>query len=75
MLVIDSFKPWGEVKVTEPTKKLIWNRAVNLADALYALKLLATHPLIDSSLGTCAQSTLIAPPPQFGYCCASRDLL
>lgn len=47
--VVDSFKPRGEDRVTGPSKQLTWNTMVNTTDALYALKLLATHPQIDSS--------------------------
>lgn len=49
VFVIDSFKSRGEDKVTGPTKQLAWNTAANLADSLYALKLLSTHPQIDST--------------------------
>ena len=48
VFVVDSFKPRGEDRVTGPTKQLTWNTVSNTADALYALKLLATHPQIDS---------------------------
>ena len=49
VFVVDSFKPRGEDRVTGPTKQLTWNTVANTTDALYALKLLATHPQIDSS--------------------------
>lgn len=49
VFVVDSFTPRGEEKVTGPVKQLTWNIATNLADSLYALKLLATHPQIDST--------------------------
>ena len=49
VFVVDSFKPRGEDRVTGPSKQLTWNTMVNTTDALYALKLLATHPQIDSS--------------------------
>lgn len=48
VFVVDSFKPRGEDRVTGPTKQLTWNTMANTTDALYALKLLATHPQIDS---------------------------
>jgi dienelactone hydrolase len=48
VFVVDSFKPRNEERVTGATKQLTWNTTANLADALYALKLLATHPQIDS---------------------------
>ena len=49
VFVVDSFKPRGEDRVTGPTKQLTWNTVANTADALNALKLLATHPQIDSN--------------------------
>ena len=49
VFVVDSFKPRGEDRVTGPTKQLTWNTMANLTDAMYALKLLATHPQIDNS--------------------------
>lgn len=49
VFVVDSFKPRGEDHVTGPVKQLTWNIMANTTDALYALKLLATHPQIDSS--------------------------
>ena len=48
VFVVDSFKPRGEDRVTGPTKQLTWNIMANTTDALYALKLLATHPQIDA---------------------------
>jgi len=49
VFVVDSFKPRGEDRVTGATKQLTWNTMANTTDALYALKLLATHPQIDRS--------------------------
>lgn len=49
VFVVDSFKPRGEERVSGPTKQLTWNTLANTTDALHALKLLATHPQIDSS--------------------------
>lgn len=49
VFVVDSFKPRGEDRVTGPTKQLTWNTVANTTDALYALKLLATHAQIDSN--------------------------
>ncbi len=49
VFVVDSFKPRGEDRVTGTTKQLSWNTMANTTDALYALKLLATHPQIDRS--------------------------
>ncbi|MDL5039091.1 dienelactone hydrolase family protein [Comamonas sp. Y6] len=48
VFVVDSFKPRNEERVTGASKQLTWNTTANLADALYSLKLLATHPQIDS---------------------------
>ncbi len=47
IFVVDSFKPRSEERVTGASKQLTWNTTANIADALYALKLLATHPQID----------------------------
>lgn len=49
VFVVDSFKPRGEDRVTGPIKQLTWNTVANTTDALNALKLLATHPQIDSN--------------------------
>lgn len=49
VFVVDSFKPRGEDRVTGATKQLTWNTMANTTEALYALKLLATHPQIDRS--------------------------
>lgn len=49
VFVVDSFKPRGEDRVTGPSKQLTWNTMGNTTDAMFALKLLATHPDIDSS--------------------------
>lgn len=48
VFVVNSFKPRNEERVTGATKQLTWNTTANTTDALYALKLLATHPQIDS---------------------------
>ena len=47
VFVVDSFKPRGEDRVTGPSRQLTWNTVANTTDALFALKLLATHPQID----------------------------
>ena len=48
VFVVDSFKPRNEDRVTGPIKQLTWKTTANLADALNALKLIATHPQIDA---------------------------
>ncbi|MBV5331150.1 dienelactone hydrolase family protein, partial [bacterium] len=49
VFVVDSFKPRNEDRVTGPIKQLTWKTTANLADALNALKLVATHPQIDAN--------------------------
>lgn len=50
VFVVDSFKPRGIDNITGPEKQLSYNGlGGNIADALYGLKLLATHPQIDAN--------------------------
>ena len=49
VFIVDSFKPRGEDKIAGSNKQFTWNTTLNISDSLYALKLLATHPQIDTA--------------------------
>jgi dienelactone hydrolase len=46
--VVDSFTPRNSAKISGTDGQLTWNTTVNISDAIYALKLLSTHPKLDS---------------------------
>ena len=46
--VVDSFTPRNSAKIAGTNGQLTWNTTANVSDAIYALKLLATHPKLDS---------------------------
>lgn len=46
--VVDSFTPRNSAKISGTDGQLTWNTTVNITDAIYALKLLSTHPKLDS---------------------------
>lgn len=49
IFMVDSFTPRGSGKIGGTSGQLTWNTTVNISDAIYALKLLTTHPQIDAS--------------------------
>jgi len=49
VFMVDSFTPRDSKKISGTGEQLTWNTTVNISDAVYALKLLSTHPQIDAS--------------------------
>ena len=49
VFMVDSFTPRNSAKIAGTGGQLTWNTTVNISDAVYALKLLSTHPKIDAS--------------------------
>jgi dienelactone hydrolase len=49
VFMVDSFTPRDSAKIAGTGAQLTWNTTVNISDAIYALKLLTTHPQIDAS--------------------------
>lgn len=49
VFMVDSFTPRDSAKISGTGAQLTWNTTVNISDAIYALKLLTTHPGIDAS--------------------------
>ena len=49
VFVVDSFTPRDSAKIAGTAGQLTWNTTVNISDAIYALKILATHPMLDAS--------------------------
>lgn len=49
VFMVDSFTPRDSKKISGTGEQLTWNTTVNISDAIYALKLLSTHPQIDAS--------------------------
>lgn len=49
VFMVDSFNPRNVAKISGTGGQLTWNTTVNISDAVYALKLLSTHPGIDAS--------------------------
>lgn len=48
VFLVESFKPRGEQKISGTPMQLTWNTTLHISDALYALRLMATHPRIDA---------------------------
>ncbi|MDP2033943.1 MAG: dienelactone hydrolase family protein [Polaromonas sp.] len=49
VFMVDSFTPRNSAMIAGTGAQLTWNTTVNISDAIYALKLLTTHPRIDAS--------------------------
>lgn len=49
VFMVDSFTPRDSKKISGTGGQLTWNTTVNISDAVYALKLMSTHPQIDAS--------------------------
>lgn len=49
VFMVDSFAPRDSAKIAGTGAQLTWNTTVNISDAIYALKLLTTHPKIDAA--------------------------
>ncbi|HQR98190.1 MULTISPECIES: dienelactone hydrolase family protein [unclassified Polaromonas] len=49
VFMVDSFSPRDSAKIAGTGAQLTWNTTVNISDAIYALKLLTSHPKIDAS--------------------------
>ena len=49
VFMVDSFTPRDSAKISGTGAQLTWNTTFNISDAIYALKLLITHPRIDPS--------------------------
>ncbi|WP_394789623.1 dienelactone hydrolase family protein [Rhodoferax sp.] len=48
VFMVDSFSPRNSAKIAGTDGQLTWNTTANISDAVYALKLLSSHPLIDA---------------------------
>ena len=49
VFMVDSFTPRNSAMIAGTRGQLTWNTTVNISDAIYALKILSTHPLLDAS--------------------------
>lgn len=49
VFMVDSFTPRNSAMIAGTAAQLTWNTTVNISDAIYALKILSTHPLLDAS--------------------------
>lgn len=49
VFMVDSFTPRNSAMIAGTGAQLTWNTTVNISDAIYALKLLSTHPSIDAA--------------------------
>lgn len=48
VFLVDSFTPRNTAKISGTEGQLTWNTTLNISDAIYALKLLSTHPKLDA---------------------------
>ncbi len=49
VFMVDSFTPRNTAMIAGTGAQLTWNTTVNISDAIYALKFLSGHPLIDAA--------------------------
>ena len=49
VFMVDSFTPRNSAMIAGTGAQLTWNTTFNISDAIYALKLLTTHPRIDAA--------------------------
>jgi dienelactone hydrolase len=49
VFMVDSFTPRNSAMISATGAQLTWNTTLNISDAIYALKFLSSHPLVDAS--------------------------